>query len=161
MSKSAKPRLLLVEDSRDARLMYAEQLEHDGFDVVLARDGAEALEQIRERKPDLVLLDLSLPRVSGWDVARRMRDDPDTQPIPILALTAHATRYSLDRAKWSGCDTVLVKPITPLELTRQVRELLGSAKPRPQPIAPQEPGSASRTRLRIAEVRVRRNEDEG
>jgi CheY-like chemotaxis protein len=105
------PLVLVVEDFADARAIYRELLEHAGYRVSAARDGLEALAEIRGRPPDAVLLDLSLPRLSGWEVARRIRDDVEAHDTPIVAVTAHAHGFSIERARASGCDVVLVKPV--------------------------------------------------
>jgi two-component system cell cycle response regulator DivK len=108
--------VLVVEDFADARAMLCELLEHHGYRTLTAGDGREALVEIRASRPDLVLLDLSIPMISGWEVARALKDDIDLQDTPIIALTAHAHRFSLERARGAGCDLVLVKPVPHDEL---------------------------------------------
>jgi two-component system cell cycle response regulator DivK len=110
------PLVLVVEDFADARAMLCELLEHHGYRTVGVRDGRAALEEARTRRPDLIVLDLSIPLISGWDVARTLKDDLDLQSTPILALTAHAHRFSIERARASGCDHVMVKPVPHDEL---------------------------------------------
>jgi CheY-like chemotaxis protein len=122
----AKPLLVLAEDCADTRAMYREQLCADGFDVVPAADGLEAMDAVHTRRPDVVVLDLSLPRLTGWEVARRLFDHPATRAIPIVAVTAHASHYAADRARWAGCHRVLVKPIAPAKLAREIHATLAA-----------------------------------
>src|ERR1700687_1622923 len=85
-----RPCVLLVDDYPDARVMYTEYLKYSGFEVVEAADGIEALRQALESMPDIILMDLSLPLMDGWEATRRLKADPRTATIPIVALTGHA-----------------------------------------------------------------------
>lgn len=116
--------MLVVDDYDDAREMLRMILEHHQLDVLEARDGAEAIECAREHRPDLVLLDLGLPRVSGWDVARTLKSDPATADIPLIACTAFTLARQHERARDAGCAHVVVKPIDPRALVEIVRSAL-------------------------------------
>ncbi len=98
-------------------------LTHAGFKVVEAEDGNKALEQAAI-KPDLILMDLSIPGIDGWEVTRRLKADPATKAIPIIALTAHAMHGDEDRARRAGCDGYLAKPITPSKVVEAVKKFL-------------------------------------
>jgi two-component system cell cycle response regulator DivK len=94
----------LVDDYQDGREMYADALTFDGFRVVEAASGPEALRLALERLPDLILMDLSLPGLDGWEVASRLKADQRTQHVPIIALTAHALDGERERAEKAGCN---------------------------------------------------------
>ncbi|MDQ3036091.1 MAG: response regulator [Myxococcota bacterium] len=116
--------MLVVDDYDDAREMLRMILEHHELDVVEARDGAEAIDSAREHRPDVVLLDLGLPRVSGWDVARALKSDPRTSDIPLIACTAFTLARQHERARDAGCRDIVVKPIDPRALVEVVRSAL-------------------------------------
>lgn len=116
--------VLVVDDFADGRELAAELLECAGYLTAQASDGEEALELIRRLSPDLVVLDIGLPRMDGFAVAGHVRSDPRTWGLPILAITGHATSDVLERALAVGCDRALVKPCEPDLLVRAVRELL-------------------------------------
>lgn len=120
----AAPLVLVVDDFSDGRELAAELLEFSGYATAQARDGEEALELIRRLAPDLVVLDIGLPRMDGFAVAGHLRSDPRTWQIPIVAITGHATSDVLERALEVGCDRALVKPCEPDLLVGAVRELL-------------------------------------
>jgi len=117
--------LLLVEDNLHNRQIFARVLTHFGFVVCEATNGAEALEVAREKKPDLILMDLSLPVMDGWEATRRIKDDPQLSSIPIVALTAHAMADDERRAAEAGCDHYLAKPISPKKVVAEVARILG------------------------------------
>ncbi len=129
MSKRA-PLVLVVDDFADGRELAAELLEFSGYTTAQACDGEEALELVRRLRPDLVILDIGLPRMDGFAVAGHVRSDPRTWAIPIVAITGHATGDVLERALSAGCDRALVKPCEPDQLLRAVRELLAGASER-------------------------------
>lgn len=104
-------RLLLVEDNKANRRMVKRKLNGEGFDVVEAGNGEAALERARSEKPDLVLMDLSLPRMDGWEATRKLKSEEGTADIPVVALTAHAMDGDRDSALQAGCDEYLSKPI--------------------------------------------------
>lgn len=118
-----EPLVLVVDDYEDARVLCAEYLRCSGFRVVEAATGQEALDKAFELRPDLVLMDLSLPGIDGWQATRRLKDDQRTRHIPILALTGHNVRLQelVDRA---GCDGYLTKPCMPEQLVGEVNRLL-------------------------------------
>ena len=120
----SKPRILLVEDYDDAREMYRDYLEFSGFQVDTARDGHEALEQARRHNPDLVLMDLSLPGLDGWEATRILKKDPATSHLIVVALSAHALSAEGDRARAAGCDGFIAKPCLPHDLVDQITEYL-------------------------------------
>src|SRR5579862_10050489 len=105
------PKLLLVEDNEDNRDMLARRLQRKGYEVVVAVDGASGIEMARLEAPDLVLMDMSLPGLDGWEATSRLKADPATCEIPVLALTAHAMSGDKDRALGSGCDDYDTKPV--------------------------------------------------
>ena len=119
------PLILLVEDFDDAREMYREFLEFSGFRVITARDGREALEQARELDPDLILMDLSLPGIDGWEATRILKNDAATAHLTIVALSAHALAAEGERARKAGCDGFIAKPCLPGDLLTQIAAYLG------------------------------------
>jgi len=123
-TKSGRPRVLLVDDYPDAREMYCEYLEFSGFDVVEAANGLEALERAAEESPDIILMDLSLPIMDGWEATRRLKADPRTAGIPVVALTGHALAGISEGAKKAGCDAFVTKPCLPDDLVKEIRKVL-------------------------------------
>jgi two-component system, cell cycle response regulator DivK len=117
---ATKPLILVVEDFDDAREMYREYLEFSGFRVETARDGHEALDKTRQLLPDLVLMDLSLPGIDGWEATRLLKGAPETQHILIVALSAHALAADGERARAAGCDGFIAKPCLPPDLVREI-----------------------------------------
>jgi len=120
------PLVLLVDDYDDSREMYAEFLEHSGFRVCQARDGSQALAKARELRPDLILMDLSLPGMSGWEAIRQLKSDAGTKAIPVIALSGHKETDIADQpaAKW---DYFLTKPCQPEELVDNLQRALADA----------------------------------
>jgi two-component system cell cycle response regulator DivK len=123
-SKDQRPRVLLVDDYPDAREMYAEYLQFSGFDVVEAANGMEALQRALDAAPDIILMDLSLPVMDGWEATRRLKSDERTAPIPVVALTGHALAGISEGAKKAGCDAFVTKPCLPEDLVREIRHVL-------------------------------------
>jgi two-component system, cell cycle response regulator DivK len=119
-----KPLVLLVDDFSDTRSMYAEFLTFSGFDVAEAADGLVAVEQTVALRPSLVVMDLSLPTLSGSEATRRIRADPRTAGIPVLVVSGH-TGSEIDEARDAGCTDVLVKPCLPDELVARIQAALG------------------------------------
>ena len=117
-------KILLVEDNPLNRDMLSRRLKRRHFQVVCAEDGAQALELARAEEPDLILMDLRLPDISGWDVTRELKADAATKKIPIIALTAHAMEGHRDQALAAGCDDYDTKPIEFERLVGKIRELL-------------------------------------
>lgn len=124
MSNQNTPLILVVDDYQDAREMYAEYLQFSGFRVAEARNGNEALEQAFALKPDLILMDLSLPGMDGWEATRRLKADAATRHIPIVALTGHALAGASEGARKAGCDSFVTKPCLPDDLVVEVRRML-------------------------------------
>ena len=122
------PLILVVDDYQDAREMYAEYLQFSGFRVAEARNGNEAVEQAFALKPDLILMDLSLPGMDGWEATRRLKADDSTRHIPIVALTGHALAGASEGAKKAGCDSFVTKPCLPDDLVVEVRRMLTTVK---------------------------------
>ena len=122
--KGKKPVVLLVDDYPDAREMYAEYLEFSGFDIVQAGNGVEAIERARDSHPDVILMDLSLPVMDGWEATRRLKADDTTKDIPVLAVTGHALSGVSNDAKKAGCDGFITKPCLPEDLVAEIRKVL-------------------------------------
>jgi len=115
-----KAKVLIADDDIDNRTIAQDALELAGYDVVTAVDGQEALDKIASEKPDVVLLDMSMPKLDGWEVARRVRDDKDLAPAAIIAFTAHALVGEELKAKAAGCDDYLSKPCMPKAIVEKV-----------------------------------------
>jgi two-component system cell cycle response regulator DivK len=120
--------VLLVDDSRDAREMYGEYLRFAGFRVVTAENGIEALAAAQAEWPAVILMDLAMPRMDGWEAIRRLRADPLTADIPIVALSAYAFGDEPNRARLAGADLCLSKPCLPPQVARVVRAMLVSSR---------------------------------
>ena len=119
-----EPLVLVVEDYQDAREMYAAYLQFSGFAVAEAGNGIEAIEKTHELMPDIVLMDLALPRMDGWEATRRLKNDERTRHIPIVALTGHALAGHAEGARDAGCDAFVTKPCLPDALVAEIRRLL-------------------------------------
>jgi two-component system, cell cycle response regulator DivK len=120
-------KILLVEDNEMNRDMLARRLQRRGHEVVVAVDGAEGLELARREAPTLILMDMTLPVLDGWEATRRLKADPATGGIPIIALTAHAMSEDRARAIEAGCDDFDTKPIEFPRLIGKVDALLGAS----------------------------------
>lgn len=119
-----RPLILLVDDFQDNREMYAMYLDYTGFRVAEATNGYEALEQASALTPDLIVMDLSLPGLDGWEATRRLKSDARTRSIPVIALTSHALEGFSEGAKAAGCDAFVTKPCLPEELVGEIRKML-------------------------------------
>jgi CheY-like chemotaxis protein len=128
VSTNQGPLILVVDDYEDAREMYAEYLRFCGFRVAEARNGNEALEQAFALMPDLILMDLSLPGMDGWEATRQLKADERTRQIPVVALTGHALAGASEDARKAGCDSFVTKPCLPDDLVVEVRRMLNLAK---------------------------------
>ena len=117
-------RILVVEDSEDNRELLVDALSFRGFEVLEAIDGQQAVDLILAERPDLVVLDMSLPVKSGWAVAEEVREGPAAD-IPIIALTAYASEVDRQRALESGCKQYLCKPCRPRDLIAEIERMLG------------------------------------
>ncbi|MFN2420251.1 MAG: response regulator [Gemmatimonadota bacterium] len=117
-------KILLVEDNEMNRDMLSRRLLRRGYEVALAIDGIQGVEMAKSGEYDLVLMDMSLPEIDGWEATRRLREDPATQPLPIIALTAHAMSGDRDKALEAGCDDYDTKPIEMDRLLSKIEALL-------------------------------------
>ena len=123
-----QPLVLVVEDYQDAREMYAAYLEFSGYRVAEATNGVEALEQAHALKPDIILMDLALPKMDGWEATRQLKADARTRDIPIVALTGHALAGHAEGAKAAGCDAFVTKPCLPDALVAEIRRMLAASR---------------------------------
>jgi two-component system cell cycle response regulator DivK len=117
-------KILIVEDVEYNRDLLVQLLEEE-YEVVTAADGAAGIEAAARERPDLILMDLSLPGVDGWEATRRLKARPETEAIPVVALTAHAMQGDEERARACGCDDYLTKPIDEDQLFAKLARLLG------------------------------------
>ena len=119
-------KILLVEDNEMNRDMLSRRLERKGFDVVMAVDGQAGVEMASSANPDLILMDLSLPIIDGWEATRRIKADAATQKIPVIALTAHAMAGDEQKAIEAGCDDYDTKPVDLKRLLGKIENFLGA-----------------------------------
>jgi CheY-like chemotaxis protein len=119
------PKILLVEDNEMNRDMLSRRLERRGYQVIVALDGEQGVALAQSETPDLILMDMSLPILDGWEAARRLKAAPETKAIPIIALTAHAMLGDREKALEAGCDDYAIKPIEFPRLLEKVDALLG------------------------------------
>ncbi len=125
-----RPLVLIVEDNHDLRELYSMYFTSQGFCVEAASDGQSALASARQRRPDLIVTDLSMPHLGGWEMTRRLKHEPRTAHIPVIACTGHLLA-SAESALEAGCDAYVFKPCLPEDLVREARRLLaGSAQRR-------------------------------
>ena len=117
-------RILLVEDNEMNRDMLSRRLNRRGFEVLIAEDGGLAVSMTRDERPDLVLMDMSLPVMDGWEATRQLKADPETASIPIIALTAHAMASDREQAMEAGCDDYDSKPVDLPRLLGKIDALL-------------------------------------
>lgn len=135
--------VLVVEDYQDAREMYAAYLQFSGYRVAEATDGIEAIEKALELMPDIILMDLALPKMDGWEATRRLKSDERTKHIPVVALTGHALPGHSEGARQAGCDSFVTKPCLPDALVAEIKRMLAMPPPR-------EPGEGDTPALRRA-----------
>ena len=119
--------VLLVEDNEMNRDMLSRRLRRRGYDVILAVDGAQAVDMAKSEIPDLVLMDLSLPVIDGWEATRQIKANPTTQKIPVIALTAHAMAGDEQKAMEAGCDDYDTKPVNFKRLLGKIETFLDGA----------------------------------
>jgi two-component system cell cycle response regulator DivK len=131
-------RILVVEDNESSRDMLARRLSRRGYQVVLAADGLRGIAMAQEQSPDLIIMDMSLPEIDGWEATRRLKADPATRAIPIVALTAHAMASDRKKAMDAGCDDYHTKPVDFESLVRSLEAFLeaGNRHARPAVIVP-------------------------
>ena len=120
--------ILLVEDHDMAREIMQRRLEREGYRVETAQTGKESLEKIRTVSPDLVLMDMSMPMIDGWEATRRIKADPELKRIPVMALTANAIEGDRERCLAAGCDDYETKPVDFDRLLKKIRLLLGGSR---------------------------------
>jgi two-component system, cell cycle response regulator DivK len=129
MGKRQAPLVLIVDDFEDNREMYAQYLRFHGYEIAEADNGQEALKQAAALRPDVIVMDLSLPGMDGWEATRRLKQEPLTRDIPVIALTGHALTGSEHTAREAGCDRFLTKPCAPAVLGQEIRKMLPGAVP--------------------------------
>jgi DNA-binding response OmpR family regulator len=117
-------KLLIADDEPGVRALVRMTLEVDSFEILEARDGQEALSMVREHRPDIVFLDVAMPHLSGVDVCRKLKDDPDTASIPVVMLTAKAQDTDREEGLAAGADDYFTKPFSPITLLTKVTEIL-------------------------------------
>lgn len=120
--------VLVVEDYQDAREMYSAYLQFSGYRVEEATNGLEAIEKAIELMPDIILMDLALPKVDGWEATKRLKSDSRTRHIPIVALTGHALAGFAEGAREAGCDAFVTKPCLPDALVAEIRRMLAKTR---------------------------------
>src|SRR5688572_21145920 len=123
------PKLLLVEDNEESRDALSRHLRRKGYEVLTAVDGRQGLEAARAGAPDLVLMDMSLPVLDGWEATRQLKADAQTRHIPVIALTAHAMAGDREKALAAGCDEYDTKPVEFARLLGKIQGLLGAPAP--------------------------------
>ena len=141
-TESSQPLVLVVEDYQDAREMYAAYLSFSGYRVAEATNGVEAIEKTIELMPDIILMDLALPRMDGWEATRRLKLDERTRHIPIVALTGHALAGHAEGARQAGCDAFVTKPCLPDALVAEIQRMLAARSES----SPPKKGRTGRTR---------------
>jgi two-component system, cell cycle response regulator DivK len=122
------PRILVVEDNEMNRDMLSRRLARKKYEVLVAVDGGEGVVMARSEAPDLILMDMSLPVVDGWEATRQLKASPETKAIPIIALTAHAMSGDREKAMEAGCDDYDTKPVELPRLLGKIEALLGERK---------------------------------
>lgn len=120
----AQPLVLIAEDFEDARELYRDYLEFSGFSVETAANGRDAIARAVELRPDIILMDASMPVLDGWQATKELKNNPATKEIPVLALTAHAFEDAKTEARAAGCDGFVTKPCLPDDLVAKVRATL-------------------------------------
>ena len=121
-------KILLVEDNEMNRDMLSRRLLRKGYEVVMAIDGQQAVAMAQSENPDLILMDMSLPVIDGWEATQVLKHDPSTKGIPIIALTAHALASDREKAMEVGCDGYLAKPCEPRAVVAEVQRFLGKTE---------------------------------
>ena len=127
--KDNKLLILVVDDVEDNRDIYAQFLAYKGFQVALASDGLEAFDKAYQLQPDLIVMDLSLPMMDGWEATRKLKRTEKTKHIPVMALTAHAHEGVAEGAKEAGCDGFVTKPCPPDDLVKAILRMLDKKEP--------------------------------
>jgi len=128
-SSAQGPLVLIVDDVQDNRTIYVLSLKFSGYRVAEAENGEEALRQAEQLLPDIIVMDLSLPVMDGWEATRRLRGNPRTKSIPVIVLTGHALPEHAEAARQAGCDLVITKPCLPEQLEDAIQRILGTSGP--------------------------------
>jgi CheY-like chemotaxis protein len=123
------PKILMIEDNEQNRDALSRRLQRHGYDVIMAVDGLQGVEMAQDELPDLILMDLNLPDVDGWEATRILKEAPETRAIPIMAMTAHAIAGDQERALQAGCDDYHAKPVDFQRLLTQIEALLTKTTP--------------------------------
>lgn len=127
--RDGAPLVLVVDDVADGREIVSEYLKMGGYELALAGDGIEAVQQAQDLLPDVILMDVWLPKMDGLEATKRLRQDPRTKDIPIIALTAHGLASARSKALEAGCDAVITKPFLPEALEQEIeRQIARRAK---------------------------------
>jgi two-component system alkaline phosphatase synthesis response regulator PhoP len=117
-------KILIADDNENIRDALTYLLEDEGYELLLAKDGADTLRKVRERKPDILFLDIMMPEINGYDVCRTIKNDPDLKSIYVIMLTAKGQVAEQERGKEVGADEYIVKPFSPMEILARVKSLL-------------------------------------
>ncbi len=117
-------KILVVDDNRDSRELVAKVLKNKGYQIIEAADGEDALKKATAETPDLILMDISLPKIDGYEVTRRLKSMEEFKSIPVIALTAHAMKGDMEKALCAGCEGYITKPINIRELPEYIRSHL-------------------------------------
>ena len=120
------PRILVIDDNEPNRRILSRRLERRGFEVLLASDGKAGVETARAERPDLILMDMNMPRIDGWEATRQIKAAPETAKVPVIGLTAHALTGDRERALEAGCEDYHIKPVDFTRLLAQIEALLQS-----------------------------------
>ena len=118
-------KILVVEDTEDNRQILRDLLGMAGYDMIEAHDGAEGVAQAAQHKPDLILMDIQMPVMDGYEATRRIKANPELKGIPIVAVTSYALSGDEEKARAAGCDGYIAKPYSPRQMLAKVREILG------------------------------------
>jgi CheY-like chemotaxis protein len=129
VERGAMPKILMIEDNEQNRDALSRRLQRHGYDVILAVDGRQGVAMAQAELPDLILMDLNLPDVDGWEATRLLKEAPETRAIPIMAMTAHAIAGDQERALQAGCDDYHAKPVDFQRLLTQIEALLTKTSP--------------------------------
>jgi two-component system cell cycle response regulator DivK len=119
-------KILVVEDTEDNRQILRDLLGMAGYDMIEAHDGAEGVSQATQHKPDLILMDIQMPVMDGYEATRQIKANPELKGIPIVAVTSYALSGDEEKARAAGCDAYIAKPYSPRQMLAKVREILGS-----------------------------------
>ncbi|MDI6890978.1 MAG: response regulator [Thermodesulfovibrionales bacterium] len=123
-TKGDPKKILIVDDNQDSRELVVKILKSKGYQMIEATDGEEALEKAVSERPDLILMDISIPKIDGFEVTRRLKSQEEFKDLPIVALTAHAMRGDREKALEAGCEGYISKPINVRELPERIRSYL-------------------------------------